>query len=236
MEKDNIQESFNDTLINSNLEDLGINISELAIDSILQDGLLKDIPIVGSIINLSKFGANVHDRLFLKKILSFLNGPKDVPLDERKKLIERIDSSKKYRLKVGEKLLYIIDTCEDYEISELVGILFKAFAEEKITDDEFFKAASVLKKLTITDFKWFIKERESHYFDLNNVGDLISSGLFELYYEQVSVQIEDETDRKTLMEGGNKYKSDVDGGVSVYLSRSGEVILEIFCPSYKKSK
>lgn len=239
MGKDNIQNSFNATLINSNLEDLGIDISELAIDSVLQDGLLKDIPIVGTIINLSKFGANIHDRLFLKKVLSFLNGLKDISFEERKKLIENIDGSKKYRMKIGEKLLYIIDTCEDYEISELVGILFKAFAEEKITDDEFFKTASVLKKLNIADFKWFIKERKNHYFDLNDVGDLISSGLFELYYDQLDVQVSDQDDHKLLRESpyASKYKTEVEGGgVSVHLSRSGEVILEIFCPSYIKPK
>lgn len=236
MEKDNIQNSFNTTLTDSNLENLGIDISELAIDSVLQDGLLKDIPIVGTIINLSKFGANVHDRLFLKKLLSFLNKLESVPSDKRKELIKNIESSKKYRMKVGEKLLYIIDTCEDYEISELVGLLFKAFTEERVSYDDFLKGASVLKKLSMSDFKWFIKERKSHYFDLDDVGDLISSGLFELHYEQVSVQVEDETDSKTLMEGGKKYKSDVDGGVSVYLSRAGEVILEIFCPSYIKPK
>jgi hypothetical protein len=236
MEKDNIQNSFNITLTDSNLENLGIDISELAIDSVLQDGLLKDIPIVGTIINLSKFGANIHDRLFLKKLLSFLNKLESVPSEKRKELIQNIESSKKYRMKVGEKLLYIIDTCEDYEISELVGLLFKAFTEEKVSYDDFLKGASVLKKLSMSDFKWFIKERKSHYFNLDDVGDLISSGLFELHYEQVSVQVEDETDRKTLMEGGKKYKSDVDGGVSVYLSRAGEVILEIFCSSYIKPK
>jgi hypothetical protein len=236
MEKDNIQNSFNTTLVDSKLENLGIDISELAIDSVLQDGLLKDIPIVGTIINLSKFGANIHDRLFLKKLLSFLNKLESIPSEKRKELIQNIESSKKYRMKVGEKLLYIIDTCEDYEISELVGLLFKAFTEEKVSYDDFLKGSSVLKKLNMSDFKWFIKERKSHYFDLDDVGDLISSGLFELHYEQVSVQVEDETDHKQLMEGGKKYKSDVDGGVSVYLSRAGEVILEIFCPSYIKPK
>jgi hypothetical protein len=228
MEQDNIQNSFNITLIDSNLENLGIDISELAIDNVLKDGLLKDIPIVSTIINLSRLGANVHDRLFLKKLLSFLNKIESIPSGKRKEVIKNIESSKKYRMKVGEKLLYIIDTCEDYEVSELVGFLFKAFIEEKITYDDFLKSSSVLKKLNIGDFKWFIKKGKNCYFNFDNVGDLISSGLFELYYEQVSVQVEDEADRKTLMEGGEKYRSDINGGVNVCLSRIGKIILEMF--------
>lgn len=238
MGKDKIQNSFNTTLIDSNLENLGIDISELSIDSVLQDGLLKDIPIVGTIINLSKFGANIHDRLFLKKLLSFLNKLESIPSATRKAFIDNIESSKKYRMKVGEKLLYIIDACEDYEISELVGLLFKAFTEENITYDDFLKGASVLKKLSISDFKWFVQERKSHYFDLNDVRDLISSGLFELYYDQLDVQVSDQDDYKVLIENPEKkYKTEIDGGgVSVHLSHAGEIILEIFCPSYIKPK
>jgi hypothetical protein len=71
MENDNIQNSFNTTLVDSNLENLGIDISELALDSVLKDGLLKDIPIVGTIVNFVKLGVNIHDRLFLKKYCHF---------------------------------------------------------------------------------------------------------------------------------------------------------------------
>jgi hypothetical protein len=143
--------------------------------------------------------------------------------------------SKKFRIKVGEKLLYIIDACEDYEISELVGQLFKSFIDDKITYDEFLKCASVLKTLNKHDFAWFVKERNRFDFDLDNVGDLIGSGLFELHYEQLDVSISDQDDHKAIRtsSGASKYKADVDGGgVSVNLSRAGEVILETFCPSY----
>lgn len=239
MDQDNIQNSFNTTLIDSNLSDLGIDISELAIDSVLNDGLLKDIPIVGTIVSLTRFSANIHDRLFLKKILSFLNELKNISPEKRKKLIEDIDNSKEYRVRVGEKLLYIIDSCEDYEVSELVGVLFKAFTEELISYEDFLNGSSAIRKINAKDFRWFIKERKHHYFELSEVGDMINSGLFELYYEQPDIQVSDQDDYKVLRENpyASKYKAEVDGGgLSVHLSRAGEVVLEVFCPSYKKPK
>lgn len=204
----------------------------------LKDGLLKEIPIVNTIVELSKFSANIQDRLFLKKVLTFLNKLKDISADRRKEMIEKIDTSKEYRIKVGEKLLYIVDSCDDHEISELIGVLFKAYIEETIDYADFLKASSVLSKLNISDFKWFTRERERHNFDLNDVGDLISSGLFELYYEQLDVRVIDEDDYKMLRENPSaKYKAEVEGGgISVFLSRAGEVILEVFCLSYKKPK
>lgn len=235
-QQNNIQDSFELTLTDSNLGNLGIDIAEIAIDSVLKDGLLKELPIIGTLTNLSKLGANIHDKLFLKKVLSFLNGLKDVSVENRKKMINDINESKKYRIKVGEKLLYIIDSCEDYEISELVSRVFKYYLENQISYEEFLKTSSVIKDMNKSDFDWFVKDKQSHYFDLNNVGDLMHTGLFELYYEQVDVVVEEETDRKTLLEGGKKYNTNVDGGMSVHLTRAGEIILEIFSSSYKKPK
>lgn len=234
--KKSIQNSFDLTLTDSNLINIGVDLSELTFDSIIKNDLLKEIPIVSTIINLSKFGANIHDNLFLKKILYFLNNLKDISSEKRKELVENINKSKKYKVKVGEKLLYIIDSCEDYEISELAGTLFKAFIEEKINYNDFLKSTSVIKKLNINEFKWFIKERKNYCFDLIDVRDMISSGLFELYYDQPDIRVSDEEDYKLLIEN-YKYKTEIyGGGVIVNLSRAGEVVLEVFCPSYIKSK
>ncbi|MBU1755218.1 hypothetical protein KKH81_02985 [Patescibacteria group bacterium] len=232
----NIQHSFDSTLKDANLEGIAIDISEVGIDLLLDDRVLKDVPIVGTLVGLAKFGANVRDRLFLKKVLTFLLQIKDVTAEERKKMVDDIDGSKKYRVKVGEKLLYVIDACNDYEISELVGTLFKAYLEGKITYDNFLKASAVLQKMGMDDFAWFKKNGPAkRYFDLDDIGDLISSGLFELHYEQIDVRIEDETDKDRLIDG-KKYSTDVDGGVSVHLTTAAETILEVFCPEYEKPK
>ena len=43
-----------------------------------------------------------------------------ISADECEKVISEIDNSKKYRIKLGEKLLYIIDKCDDHEKSEII--------------------------------------------------------------------------------------------------------------------
>ena len=53
--------SFEKSLFDSSLAASGIDILEIGIDSVLQDGLFKDIPIVGTIVNMGKFAQNVHD-------------------------------------------------------------------------------------------------------------------------------------------------------------------------------
>ncbi|MEX0596004.1 MAG: hypothetical protein WD512_05835 [Candidatus Paceibacterota bacterium] len=246
-ERNNLNNSFEKTLKDSNLQSLVSNSAEILIDNVLKDGLLKEVPVVSTITGFMKLGANIQDRLFLKKIISFLQSLSKVPTETRKDMIEKIDESERYRVRVGEKLLYIIDKSDDYEISELISKVFKYFLEENITYDDFLKTAVVINNLTIPDFNWFTKERDSYYFDLSNVGDMISTGLFELYYEDIQVSLFENgtneyerikfNNRKNDFKRGNKqYETEVDGGVSVYLSRAGEIILEVFCPNYEKKK
>lgn len=234
MEEVKIQDSFDSTLKNTDLQGVVVDIAEVGIDAMFDDGLLRDVPIVGTIAGLAKFGANVRDRLFLQKILTFLNQLKNISPEKRKKMIDSIDASKKFRVKVGEKLLFSIDACNDYEISELVGRLFSAYLEEKVSYDDFLKASAVLEKIAISDFNWFIENGHRPGLDLGDVKDLISSGLFELYYEQVSVRVDEKERTTTLME--NKYQTEVDGGMSVHLSSAGETILEVFSDKYEKKE
>lgn len=220
----NIQESFDKTLKHTNFQDIIIDISEITIDSLLKDGVLKDLPIVGTLIHFAQFGANIRDLLFLKKIISFMNPLKDISPAKRSRIINKIDNSKEYRVKVGEKLLYIIDTCSDYENSENVSHLFKAFFEKKITYDEFLRSSNVIERLTSYDLKWFLKNTRE-YMSVEEVGSLISSGLFHLHYEQIDVSVEDQDDYKS----SDRYKTHINGGeTAVTISRVGEIILEVF--------
>jgi hypothetical protein len=220
----NIQESFDKTLRSTNFQDIAIDISEITIDSLLKDGILKDIPIVGTLIHLAKLGVNIRDILFLKKMVSFMSGLKEILPAERSKMINKIDDSKEYRVKVGEKLLYIIDSCNDYENSENVSRLFKAYLKEKITYNEFLSSSNVIERIESHDLKWFLKNtRES--MGVEEVGNLISSGLFDLHYEQIDISVEDQDD----YESSDRYKTRVNGGETyLTISQVGEIILEVF--------
>jgi len=58
------------TIENENIQDSIVDFSESSLDFFLNDGLLRDIPIIGSIYNLSKAVITIQDRLFIKKIIS----------------------------------------------------------------------------------------------------------------------------------------------------------------------
>lgn len=242
--KETIEETFDLALRDANLQDVAVDASELALDSLLDEGLLKDVPIVGTLVKVVSASSTIADKLFLKKLLTFLFHLQEIPPDERAKIILKIDDSKEYRTKVGEKLLYIVDACEDHETAGLVSRVFKHFLEGKITYGEFLKTASVLQRLSLSDFKWLVRQEGHRFFDLSNAGDLMHTGLFELYYHDIQVDIRERyspfpkelRDKYEPKDDKPPYETEVDGGIDVSLSEAGEIILEVFNPKYERRK
>ena len=183
----NYSVSLTETLKESNLTEVGVDIAETLLDSTLQDGILKDVPILGSIIGVGKTAAKVKDVLFLKKVLSFINEVKDIPAKEREKIISEIDSSEKFRLKIGEKLLYILDKSDDHEKTQLVGKLFKAFLKQEIDYDAFLRGSAVIDKSIIEDLNWFIKH-DWEKLTIEEAGEYIYWGLFEIEPLKIKVK------------------------------------------------
>jgi len=225
---DKIQDSFDLTLKNSNLQNIVSDFAELSVDSILQEGILKDIPIVSTLISLTKVGISINDKIFFKKILYFINNIKDVPVETRKEMIEEIDGSEKFRVRIGEKLLYIIESSNDHENSELVSKFFKAFLENKIKYDEFLKCSEIVKKILIGDLNWFLYEATEDM-EPQQAAEMIGSGLFVVSYYEGQIIVDDAhhgnwKDRFA----GTKYEARLeDGGTLVNFSQAGKIIKKI---------
>jgi hypothetical protein len=203
-----LSNSFSQTLKDSDLQNATIGLSEVFVDSLIDDGVARDIPIIGTVIGIGKASMGIKEILFLKKIIYFISELKDIPATKRHKMIERIDNSGKFRTRVGEKLLYIIDKCEDYEKSQIIAFLFSAFLSERISYDDFLRASHIVDKLILEDLKWFIlsgwqnedgwkyrDENRDDHLSLDEAGNIATSGLFELVSPEVMVRDQDDWKR-----------------------------------------
>lgn len=198
-----ISNSFGQTLKESNLQNVSIGIAESLTDSLLEDGLLKDIPIIGTIVGLGKTSIKITDLLFLKKVIAFLSELENVSINDRKEMIDKIDSSETYRIKVGEKLLYIIDKCDDHENAQYVSKLFAGYLEREIDYPDFLRGAKVIERIYTGDLVGFVNDDRTDL-EPNEIGDYEGTGLYEAYTEEVRVRDQDDwkaTD-KYVVEGG----------------------------------
>lgn len=137
------------TAIRSDLSHAMIDFSEIGLDNILNDGIFKDIPVIGTLVALAKTGLNIKDRLFIKKLLLFFNGLSIVPLEVREKFIKYNYSGKEEYL--GQKLLMIIDGLDDFEKPTIISMLFKAYINGCIDKQMFFRLSLIVQKCYLHD-------------------------------------------------------------------------------------
>lgn len=198
-----ISNSFEETLKDSNLHNVAIGLTETLTDSILRDGLLKDIPIIGTIVGLGKTSIKITDLLFLKKVISFLTELQTISIEDRKEMIDKIDLSKKFRVKVGERLLYIIDKCDDHENAQYISRLFAGYINREIDYPDFLKASKVIERIYIGDLIAFIKD-ERTVLQPNELVDYEGTGLYEIYSEEIIVRDQDDwkASDRYIVDGG----------------------------------
>jgi len=104
----NLNEKLEILIKNPELSALTKDYAELAIDGIMDDGALKDIPIVGTVIGMIKFGNSINKHFYVKKLYKFLFQIHTIPLSKRIEKIDQINSSKKYQSSVGEMIFELL--------------------------------------------------------------------------------------------------------------------------------
>ena len=144
-----------DTL-KTDLSGVSADYLELGLDSILDDGLLKDIPVVNSIISLYKTGVNLRERFLIKKLLVFLTSLSDTAIEDR---IEFIRKHEKESAKIGEELIILLDRLDHVNKPEYVAKLFKHYLNEEISLIIYRRLCQIIDKCFIEDLK-FLKENE----------------------------------------------------------------------------
>lgn len=214
MKSSKISNLITESLKNDDLSKIAIDFSEVAVDSFFDDGLIKDIPILSSFIGCIKTVRNVRDILFTKKLIHFLSELSDIPAEKRCEIIEKIDNSEKYKVKIGEKLTYIIDRCDDHYKAKIVALFFVSFLQSEITYDEFLKLANIIDRMYINDFIDFAKSTKDDY-SFNDKVNYAGSGLVEIYFEPVMVRDNDD------WKSGNAYETE--GGGSLFITPLGVI-------------
>ena len=101
--------SFKDSLLDG--IDIGSDLVEVDIDSCLNDGIIKDIPLVNTLVKLGNIAVSIRERHLLQKTLAFIQEHnKDLAAyEDRIKYKEKLESNPKKMGKELGQLLVCID-------------------------------------------------------------------------------------------------------------------------------
>lgn len=152
---DKIVPAFETTLFDSTLSDACVDMAELGIDSLLDDGIFKSVPIVSVLIGLGKTAQNLHDRNLLKQTIKFINtfNEKTISPGKLEKHKEKLKSNPKFAEEELGRVLITLNSNVDIKKSEILAKFYRAYVDEQISWDDFCELSEVTSRLFLSDIK-----------------------------------------------------------------------------------
>lgn len=154
MSEKSLAVAFEDTLTAKTM-DMISDIAEVGLDAVLDDGLLKDIPIISTAVSLFKIGKTIHDRVYVKQLGVFIDEIRKHTVNEekRQKYINKLKENEAFRNKELEYLLTIIARYIGYEKPRMLAKMYLAFLEERISWEELAVFSEIIDRLLQGDYK-----------------------------------------------------------------------------------
>jgi hypothetical protein len=210
-EKENIETSLIKSIAQSELKNIATDLGEVALDSLSEDGLVKDIPVIGTIAKVYSVGATVKGKIFERKIIKFLINLEEISEEKRVDFVRRITTDDKHSQKVGEHLIVLLDRMDDMNKPAYLAKLLAAYIENNIDYEMFLRLSSIIDKAFLPDLG------KLHNYKKHQYGGWITTSLENLGLVYLSVVDGGSYDEDGNPTGGNRY----------YISDLGELMLSI---------
>lgn len=167
MKKENntITQSFSESL-KVITGDVVLDTSEIILDGFMQDDVLKELPIIKYAVTAYKVVDDIRGRMFVRKLATFINSFNSNLATQRE--VDKI-KSKFVNGNRDEELSYIsivVDRYLDFNKPELIGKLYIAYLDEKISWSDFASYTEIFDKLLSRDLNYLMEKDE--YVVLNN--------------------------------------------------------------------
>lgn len=193
------------TLLNKSLEN-GEQLTAEIIDSLIQ------IPVVGSVIHITRGLISYNDYRYLKKLQKFLLESEEISQEKKDKFWHKL--SKKDYKRISEYLQGLLYTLEEEAKAAIMGQIYKARLDEKIDDSDLLRLCYIVSRAFIDDL-----DHLKNYLDENSDQNYITDHLKSL---------------GVLQDLGNVYEETKDGWASTSfgptkhsLNDKGKLLLKI---------
>ena len=161
MEEKSLAISFSDSL-SSDVADGLSEFCELAIDSIMDEGLLKELPIFSTAISLYRIGGSIKERYSLKKLAVFVDQIRRGCADKEnlQKYQHEFSANANFRSKELEHILILLDRYVSLDKPRMLAKLYLAYLDGVIIWEEFSMYAEVVDRFLLLDCRTLTTESE----------------------------------------------------------------------------
>ena len=120
--------------MNRNFNEILLNVSDIAIDNLLDNDIVREIPIVGTSVRIIQGIKSLSDKIYLARIRYFLENIGELDNQQRRILIEESRKDEKRRAKFGEAILSNIVKSDSNVKIEYLAVAFESFLHGNMSD------------------------------------------------------------------------------------------------------
>lgn len=159
---DQISTALVTTASRNGLKEIAENALEITLDQVINNGVLRDIPVINTLANIVKAGISVSEELFFRKLTRFLVELEKVPVEDRAKLLDKYPEDSDAQKELGERLLLLLEKLNQAEKPTILARFFSAYVREEIDLQTFSRLAHTLERFNLDllpSLKWrYVRE------------------------------------------------------------------------------
>jgi hypothetical protein len=140
-----------DSNIDGQLKDLVADYADRTIDVVLSADVLREIPVVKTVLAGANAIRSIRDEILLRKLGDMLTALADVPQEDRRRMIDRLESDPHYARRLGEHLVELADRIESRRKPRMIGLALAAFARGQIDRLALARLVGAIERLPVVD-------------------------------------------------------------------------------------
>lgn len=181
--KNGLIPSMRESVFNGNIKDVGVDVMEIGIDSMMEDGILSELPIAKTVIAMCKTRMALKERNLIKQTIAFIHGFNEGNIDDdvRNEYRKKLETDSDYAEKELGRVLILLDDNIDTIKSVMLGRLYCAYVKGAITWEKFCEYAEVNRRMFVDDYRLLSDSlknaRNISNQDKYKIGRLIGLGL-----------------------------------------------------------
>ena len=184
--------------ITQETREITVDLLEVGLDTVLDEGILKDIPILSTAIHVYQIGNSMKERHYIKKLIAFISEiNRGIEDDEKRDYYKRmITGNASRRKKEIEYILLLLDRYIQAEKADMLAKLYLAYLDIKISWNDLSKYSEVIDRFLPGDYA--VLRSASTYKtefdrDTDSIQRLIALGLVIEGFRTMAIQEENGT-------------------------------------------
>lgn len=163
MDTTSINQAMENTLNNEGFTSTAAEALDILLDQVIDDGVLRDIPIVGWMINAAKAAIDVRDRLYIRKLLKFILSTDGASDKERQRFFSELSKHQEAKDRLFEKILMTMERLDDVKKAEYVGKAFMHLVKGDIDILDYYRTCAAIEATMLDDIELFLLKYKSRY-------------------------------------------------------------------------